>query len=82
MAPHSSILAWKTHGRWSLVGSSPWDHKESDHTKSVITKITRLSDFTSLQSLVAQTVKNLPAIQETRFHPWVRKIPLQKGMAT
>ena len=43
---------------------------------------TRLSDFTSLQSLVAQTVKNLPAIQETRFHPWVRKIPLQKGMAT
>ena len=27
---------------------------------------TRLTDFTSLQSLVAQTVKNLPAIQETR----------------
>ena len=25
-------------------------------------------------SLVAQTVKNLPAMQETQFHPWVRKI--------
>ena len=26
-------------------------------------------------SLVAETVKNLPAMQETRFDPWVRKIP-------
>ena len=25
-------------------------------------------------SLVAQTVKNLPAVQETRFNPWVGKI--------
>ena len=28
-------------------------------------------------------VKNLPAMQERpRFDPWVRKIPLEKGMAT
>ena len=27
-------------------------------------------------------VKNLPAIQETGFDPWVRKIPLEKRMAT
>ena len=26
-------------------------------------------------SLVAQTIKNLPAVQETQFNPWVRKIP-------
>ena len=26
-------------------------------------------------SLVAQMVKNLPAVQETRFDPWVGKIP-------
>ena len=26
-------------------------------------------------SLVAQMVKNLPAMQETRFDPWVGKIP-------
>ena len=24
MAPHSSILAWKTYGQRSLVGCSPW----------------------------------------------------------
>ena len=29
---------------------------------------------------VAQTVKNLPAVQETRFNPWVRKIPLENAM--
>ena len=29
-------------------------------------------------SLVAQMVKNLPAMQETRFDPWVGKIPLRK----
>ena len=27
-------------------------------------------------------VKNLPAKQETRFNPWIRKIPLEKEMAT
>ena len=33
MATHSSILAWKkSHGWRSLVGYSPWDHKESDTT--------------------------------------------------
>ena len=26
MAPHSSTLAWKIHGRRSLVGCSPWGH--------------------------------------------------------
>ena len=25
-------------------------------------------------------VKNLPEMQKTRFDPWVRKIPLEKGM--
>ena len=29
-------------------------------------------------SLVAQTVKNLPAMQETRFDFWVRKIPWRR----
>ena len=32
----------------------------------------------TLASLVAQLVKNLPAMQET----WVGKIPLEEGMAT
>ena len=27
---------------------------------------------------MAQTVKNLPAMQETRFNPWVSKVPWGK----
>ena len=30
MATHSSTLAGKSHGQRSLVGCSPWGHKESD----------------------------------------------------
>ena len=33
MATHSSTLAWKSHGRRSLVGGSPWGRKESDTTE-------------------------------------------------
>ena len=33
MAPHSSPVAWKIPGRRSLVGCSPWGHKESDTTE-------------------------------------------------
>ena len=33
-------------------------------------------------SLVAQTVKNLPAMQETRLQSLSREDPLKKGMAT
>ena len=33
MATHSSILAWRIHGGRSLVGYSPWGHKESDTTE-------------------------------------------------
>ena len=35
-----------------------------------------------IQSLVAQTVKNLPAMQETRVQFLGRKDPLEKEMAT
>ena len=30
MAPHSSTLAWKIHGRRSLVGCSPWGREKLD----------------------------------------------------
>ena len=33
MAPHSSTLAWKSHGRRSLVGCSPWGRTELDRTE-------------------------------------------------
>ena len=35
IATHSSILAWKSHGQRSLVGYSPWGHKESEMTKKL-----------------------------------------------
>ena len=31
MATHSSILAGKSHGQWSLVGYSPWGCKKVGH---------------------------------------------------
>ena len=31
-AIHSSILAWEIHGQRSLMGYSPWSHKELDTT--------------------------------------------------
>ena len=37
MATHSSILAGKSHGQRSLVGYSPWGHKESDTTEHLDT---------------------------------------------
>ena len=33
METHSGILAWRIHGQRSLVGYSPWGHKESDTTE-------------------------------------------------
>ena len=33
MATHSSILAGESQGQKSLVGYSPWGHKESDTTE-------------------------------------------------
>ena len=33
MATESSIPAWRIHGQRSLVGYSPWGHKESEMTE-------------------------------------------------
>ena len=35
MATHSSILGWESHGQKSLVGYSPWSHKEPDMTEAI-----------------------------------------------
>ena len=35
MATHSSTLAGKSYGQKSLVGYSPWGHKESDMTEQL-----------------------------------------------
>ena len=38
MTTHSSILAWRSHGQRSLVGCSPWSHKELDVTEPLTTR--------------------------------------------
>ena len=39
MAIHSSTLAGKSHGQRSLIGYSPWGHKESDTTELLATRL-------------------------------------------
>ena len=56
-ATHSSILVWRIHGLYN-----PWGPKKLDTTEQV----------SLWASLIAQLVKNLPAVQETlvRFLGW------------
>ena len=35
MAAHSSVLAWRIPWTEDLVGSGPWDRKESDMTEAI-----------------------------------------------
>ena len=39
---HSSILPGESHGQRSLVGYSPWSHKESDMTEELILHLLHL----------------------------------------
>ena len=52
MATHSSILARKPHGQRSLVGYSPWGHKELDiseqlNTQHWILEVRNMPSFSS-----------------------------------
>ena len=35
VAAHSSVPAWRFHGQRSLMGYSPWGHKERDTTEGL-----------------------------------------------
>ena len=55
MATHSSILAWRIHGRRSLVGYSPWGHKESDTMEQLhfhFSFIVSLISFSFISALI------------------------------
>ena len=54
------LLPGKFHGLRSLVGYSPWGCKESDRTEQLNFQLSP----DSRASLVAQLVKNMPAMQE------------------
>ena len=41
-------------------------------------KKVQISNYKIIKRLVAQTVKSLPAMWETRFDLWVRKIPWRR----
>ena len=86
MATHSSVLAWEIHGQRSLVGYSPWGHKESDTTEIDLANTHMLINYspfpTRVASLVAQLVKNLPTMQEIWVQFLGQEDPLEKEIAT
>ena len=82
--PTPVILPGRFHGLRSLVGYSPWGCKESDMTEQLHSHHSGII----WASLVAQMVKNLPAMQATWIPPkgWKdpsldQEDPLEKGMA-
>ena len=77
MATHSSTLAWRIHGQRSLAGYSPWGAKSQTQLSYLaqhniyVTIYIYLYLFTDIYlfirtSLVAQTIKRLSTMQETR----------------
>ena len=81
--PAPVLLPGKFHGQRSLVGYSPWGHKESDTTERLSSKkasVNRYKEpYGKWASQVAQLVKNPPAMQETPFQFLGQKGPLEKG---
>ena len=57
MATHSSILLGKSHGQRSLVGYSPWDHKESDRTEVTKTALLPICFPNGRQELHVKHIK-------------------------
>ena len=54
MAPHSSTLAWKSHGRRSLVGCRLWGRTESDTTEAT----QQQQQQYSIQAIVSKIMKD------------------------
>ena len=89
--PTPAFVPGKSHGQWSLAGYRPWDRRvmtEYYHCRYYykIMKNWRHPNrevfVASWTSLVAQTVKRLPTMQETRVQSPGREDPLEKAMAT
>ena len=76
MAPHSSTLAWKI----------PWTEETGKLQSMGLQRVghnwaTSLHILLKRASLVAQTVKHLPAMQETQVQSLGLEDPLEKEMA-
>ena len=74
MAIHSSILAWRI--PWtSLVGYSPWGHKESDTTKWLTFTFSYTHGFPDGSDGIGST-RNMG---NSGFDPWFGKIPWRRA---
>ena len=89
--PTPGFLPEKFHGQKSQEGYSPWGCKDSDTTEQMDKHThTHFKDHCFLKrlyqlfvlSLVAQRLKRLPAMWETRVRFLVREDPLEKEIAT
>ena len=86
------LLPGKSHGQRRLVGCRLWSHKESDTTEQLSFPFILILDqqsgyyftFLLLQVMVlmAQIVKNMTSMWETRVQSLGGEDPLEKGMAT
>ena len=57
MATHSNLLLGTSHGQSSLVGYSPWGHKESDRTEATKTNPLPISFPNGRQELHVKHIK-------------------------
>ena len=89
MATHSSVLAWRIPGTGEpggllSMGLPRVGHDWSDLAAAACDLFVRLFlvhlkySCALRASLVAQMVRNLPAMQETKFSPWIGKIPWKR----
>ena len=69
--PTPVLLSGKSHGRSSLVGYSPWGHKESDTTQGL-----------NNHNTWAQRLKRLPGMRKNQVQSLGWEDPLEKEMAT
>ena len=76
--PTPALLPGKSHGWRSLVGKTQWGRKESDTTE----RLTHTYMVLKGASLVAQMVKNLPAVLKTWVQSLGQEDPLEEEMAT
>ena len=87
MATHSSVLAWRIPGTGEpggllSMGSHRVRHDWSDLAAAAAAAEGKIKIWLLRASLGAQTVKNPPAVQETRVQSLLWESLLEKGMAT
>ena len=68
MATHSSSLAWDIPWTESLVGYSPWGHKEWETPERLT--LTKLNIYVSLTQLPLYRIPSMPALEQRLGWSW------------